>query len=107
VPRVLGGALVELPAVWVLAAITVLLFGLLRRLAPVGWGALGVCLLISLVGTALRLDQWVLDLSPFTHVPHLPGGALTATPLVVLSALAALLVAVGLAGLRRRDLPTA
>ncbi len=106
VPRVLGGALVELPAVWVLAALTVLLFGLLPRLAPVSWGALAICLVISLVGTALRFDQWVLDISPFTHIPHLPGGQLTATPLVALSAVAAVLVAAGLVGLRRRDVPT-
>jgi ABC-2 type transport system permease protein len=31
-PRVLGGALVQLPAVWVLAGIAVALFGLLPRL---------------------------------------------------------------------------
>jgi ABC-2 type transport system permease protein len=106
-PRVLAGALVQLPAVWVLAAITVVLFGLLPRLAPVGWGALALCLLLSLVGTAMQFDQWVLDLSPFTHLPHLPGGEVTATPLFALSALAALLVTAGLAGLRRRDLPMA
>jgi ABC-2 type transport system permease protein len=106
VPRVLAGALIELPAVWVLAAITVLLFGLLPRLAAAGWGTLAVCLVISLVGPALRFDQWVLDISPFTHIPHVPGGSVTATPLAALSVLAAVLVAAGLVGLRRRDLPT-
>ncbi len=42
-PRVLGGALVQLPAVWVLAAVGVALFGLLPRLV-VGatWAALAV-----------------------------------------------------------------
>jgi ABC-2 type transport system permease protein len=106
-PRVLAGAVVQLPAVWSLAAITVVLFGLLPRLAPVGWGALAACLLLSLVGTTLQFDQWILDISPFAHLPHLPGGELTATPLVILTLLAAVLAAVGLAGLRRRDIPVA
>jgi ABC-2 type transport system permease protein len=102
---VLAGTLVQLPAVWVLAALTLLLFGLLPRFAPAGWGALTACLLVLLVGSALQLDQWVLDLSPFTHLPHLPGGSVTATPLVVLTGLAVVLFAAGLAGLRRRDIP--
>jgi ABC-2 type transport system permease protein len=107
VPRVLAGALVQLPAVWVLTALAVALFGLLPRLAAAGWGALAICLLFGLVGAALRLNHWILDISPFTHLPHLPGGGLVAAPLVTLTALAAVLAGAGLAGLRRRDLPTA
>jgi polyether ionophore transport system permease protein len=103
-PRVLGGAMVQLPAVWVLAAIAVVLVGLLPRLAAVTWGTLAICLLLVLVRTTLQFDQWVLDISPFTHLPRLPGGEVTATPLVTLTAVAAALAAAGLAGLRRRDM---
>jgi ABC-2 type transport system permease protein len=71
----------------------------------VAWGALAVFLLVLLVGTTLQLNQWLLDVSPFTHVPHLPGGTATATPFVVLVAVAAVLAASGLTGLRRRDIP--
>jgi ABC-2 type transport system permease protein len=52
----------------------------------------------------LKLDQLVMDLSPFTHVPTVPGGEVTLTPLVWLTATALLLTAAGLAGLRRRDI---
>jgi ABC-2 type transport system permease protein len=104
-PRVLAGAVVQLPAVWVLAAVAVALVGLLPRLAPAAWGALAVCLVLGLVGAALRLDQWLLDLSPFTHVPRIPGGEPSATPLVLLVAVAVALTAAGLVGLRRRDVP--
>ncbi|MFI5938378.1 ABC transporter permease [Actinoplanes sp. NPDC051494] len=107
VPAVLGGAAAQLPAVWVLAALTVLLLGVLPRQSPAVWGILAACLLILLAGPVLRLDQWVLDLSPFTHLPHLPGGPVSATPLVTLTALAVVLTATGLAGLRRRDIPSA
>jgi ABC-2 type transport system permease protein len=105
VPRVLVAALVQLPAVWVLTAVAVVMSGLLPRLAAVSWGALVLCLLVGLVGGALGLDQWVLDVSPFTHVPRLPGGAVSATPLVVLVAVAAVLAGAGLTALRRRDVP--
>ena len=56
------------------------------------------------LGPLLDLSQWVMDLSPFAHVPKLPGGPFGATPLVALTAFALLLAAAGLAGLRRRDI---
>jgi len=105
-PRVLAGAMVQLPAVWVLAGVTIVLFGLLPRLAAVSWGALAICLLLGMVGAALQFDQWLLDISPFTHLPRLPAGEVSAAPLVWLSALAVALAVAGLAGFRRRDVPT-
>jgi ABC-2 type transport system permease protein len=104
-PRVLGGALVQLPAVWVMAGIGAALFGLLPRLVVGGtWAVLGVVLSITTFGGLLRLDQWVLDLSPFVHLPRLPAADFTATPLAWLGVLALALAAAGLAGFRRRDL---
>ncbi|GAA3812517.1 exporter of polyketide antibiotics [Sphaerisporangium flaviroseum] len=105
VPRVLAGALVQLPAVWVLAAIAIALSGLLPRLAPAAWGALAVCLLLGLVGAVLRLSQTIMDVSPFTHIPKAPAVAVSAAPLLWLAAIALALAAAGLAGLRRRDIP--
>jgi polyether ionophore transport system permease protein len=103
--RLLGGAMVQLPAVWVLSGVTVLLFGVLPRLAPLAWVALAICLLVGLVAPALNLDQWVLDISPFTHLPRLPAAEVTATPLVWLVAIAVVVGVAGLAGFRRRDVP--
>jgi len=91
-------------SLWVFGALLAL-FGLAPRLAvPAGWTALGVVALLTLLGPTLRLPQWVMDISPFTHVPKLPGGTFTATPLVWLTVVAAVLIAAGLAGFRRRDL---
>ncbi|MEV7892013.1 ABC transporter permease [Streptomyces sp. NPDC002817] len=106
VPRVLGGALVQLPAVWLLAAVAVAVFGVLPRFtAAVAWTVLSLCVLFGQFGAALKLNQSLLDLSPFTHIPKLPGGDASATDLIWLLLLAAALVVAGLAGLRRRDLP--
>ena len=50
-PRVLAATLAYLPAAWVLAGITVLLFGLLPRVATfLSWTVLGICLLLDLGG---------------------------------------------------------
>lgn len=102
-PRMLAAAMVQLPAVWILAGVTVALFGWLPRLAWVGWAVLAAFGLLWTVAMSLQLSQWLLNLSPFNHVPKLPGGQMTATPLIVLVAGAATLVVAGLVGFRRRD----
>jgi ABC-2 type transport system permease protein len=103
---ILAGCLVQLPAVWVVGGLAVLLYGLAPRLALAAWGVAGVVLLIGWIGPALDVPQTVLDLSPFGHLPKLPGGGMEWAPVLTLTALAAGLVAAGLAGLRRRDLTT-
>ena len=102
--RLVGAALVQLPAVWVLAGITVTLFGLAPRLAAVAWGALVSFLILTELGAFVDLNKWLVDISPFTHVPKLPGGAFAATPMLWLTCVAVALTAFGLAALRRRDL---
>ncbi len=106
-PRVLGGALVQLPAVWVMAAVGAALFGLLPRLV-VGatWAVLAVVLFVTHVrGAAPAQPAGCSTLSPFAHLPRLPGGRVHGDArLVWLLAVAGLLAAAGLAGFRRRDL---
>ncbi|MFF7792999.1 ABC transporter permease [Streptomyces sp. NPDC007991] len=103
---ILGACLVQLPAIWVIGGVAVLLHGVLPRAAAAAWGVAGAVLLIGWVGPALDVPQAVLDLSPFGHLPKLPGGSMEWGPVVVLTGLAVVLVAAGLAGLRRRDLTT-
>lgn len=103
VPRVLTAALAQAPAVWVLTGIVALGFGIASRAAVIGWGALVGFLLIGELGPLLGMSQGVMDVSPFAHVPKLPGAHFTATPLLWLIALAAALVAAGLVAFRRRD----
>ena len=68
------------------------------------WGVLGACVLLVVLGPLLGLPDWVLDLSPFQHVPQLPAADFSAGPLLALRAVAAALTAVGMAAFRRRDL---
>ncbi|MDT5064655.1 MAG: polyether ionophore transport system permease protein [Mycobacterium sp.] len=103
-PTVLGTAAVQLPAVWLLVAVTVALFGLLPRFTPVAWGVLVVFIAVYLLGSLSNSPQWLLDLEPFTHVPHVGLGDFSATPLVWLLTLDAALITLGVTAFRRRDL---
>jgi ABC-2 type transport system permease protein len=103
---VVGTALVQLPAVWLPAAVTVALFGLAPRFSPVAWGVLVGFVALYLIGELSGFPQWVLDLEPFAHVPSVYGNAFTAVPLLVLLTIDAGLIALGLAAFRRRDVQT-
>jgi ABC-2 type transport system permease protein len=105
VARMTGAAMGQLPSALVLAALAVGLFGLLPRASvPGAWTALGLVVVIDLFGQVLQVSHWVLDISPFTHAPRLPGGTVSAEPLLVLCLVALALAAAGLAALRRRDI---
>jgi ABC-2 type transport system permease protein len=100
--------MLQLPAVWVLTGVAIALFGLLPRVAAaVSWTVLAVLFTLTLFGQGLGLNQHVLDISPFVHIPRIPGGHFSAMPLIWLLAIAVLLGAVGMTGARRRDLGAA
>ena len=105
VARMIGAALAQWPAAFCVAAVGVAAVGIIPRWSvAAAWAALGICGLIGVVGPALNLSQAVLDISPFAHVPRLPGGAFSTIPLTWLTVIAAALITAGLAGLRKRDI---
>lgn len=102
--QTLGVAMIQLPAVWVFTAVTVLLFGLVPRWTPVAWGVLTAAVAVYLLGAVSGVPQWVLDLNPYGHLPRLPGGEFRVTPVIVLILVAVALIGIGALGWRRRDL---
>jgi ABC-2 type transport system permease protein len=95
-------ALLQVPAIWVAGGVAVALYGLAPRRTSLSWAALVGFLLVGQLGQILQFPQWVLNLSPFTHVPA-PPEPVTLVPLLALTAIAALLVGIGLIGFGRRD----
>ncbi|MFF3084650.1 ABC transporter permease [Streptomyces nojiriensis] len=101
----IGATLAQLPAVWLIGALAALLYGAVPQYAAAAWAVAGGALALGWVGPALNLPQAVLNLSPFAHLPRLPGAqTLDPAPLLVLTALAVALTAAGLGTLRRRDM---
>lgn len=102
--ELLGAALVQLPAVWVLPSLAIAAFGLAPRWAPLAWAAVVIFALLDELGPTLKLNGWLLDVSPFRHIPQLPGGTFAAAPLIWLVLTSLVLVLAGLTGVRRRDI---
>lgn len=100
----LGAALVYLPAVWVMVALTMTLYGLLPHRTALAWAALVAFALVGQLGELLRLPRWAINISPFSHVPLYPASSFEVGPLVTLSLVAAVLTTAGVIGFSRRDL---
>ena len=104
VVEMLGATAAQVPATWLVVALGVTLFGAAPKLSLVAWAIAGVALAIGMFGPVLDLPQVVLDLSPFGHVPKLPGADVVLAPLVLLTAIGAIALTAGLGAFRRRDI---
>jgi ABC-2 type transport system permease protein len=103
VGRLVGAAVGFVPALWLLVGVTLVLFGLAPRATTAAWGVLVACFVTGLFGELLDLPSWVVDLSPFQHVPKMPSDGFALTPILALTGVAAALIVVGVVGFRRRD----
>ncbi|HEX5994019.1 MAG TPA: hypothetical protein VFY84_02630 [Jiangellales bacterium] len=94
------------PALLMLLGTAVLLFGFVPGAVGATWAVFGFVTIIGFFGPIMDLPQWVHNLSPLEHVARLPLQELSWTPLVILTVIAAGLIAIGLSGFGRRDLDT-
>jgi ABC-2 type transport system permease protein len=100
----IGSGFAQAPAIWLTASLAVLLFGISSRASVAAWGALIAFIVIWSIASFGDMPQWIVDLSPFSHVSAVPAVPLDLTPLIVMTALAAAITAAGLVLWRRRDL---
>lgn len=92
------------PAVLAVLGLAALLHGWLPGLlAPVGWAMVGLIVFAGTFATLLDVPQAVVNLSPLSHPAQVPVEDVALAPLLVLAALTIAGVALGLLGLRRRQ----
>lgn len=103
VPRLVGAALAQAPAVLLLAAVAVLLFGATPRWLQAAWAPLALAAVVGVLGDLLQVPSWVAALSPFDHLAQVPAESLAVAPFVVLALLAGLCWGVGISAHDRRD----
>ncbi len=101
---VLGAALAIVPALLVLAAVTVALVGVRPSLAPVAWLGVVVSATVGLLAETLNLPQWFRNVSPFQHVPAMPAAPFDVVPFVILLLVAVGVTAGGMVAMSRRDI---
>lgn len=101
--RLVGASAALVPPLWVVAGLTFVVVGFVPRATAAAWGALGLFFVIGLFGQLFGLPGWLMDVSPFQHVPQMPVEGFSLGSTLALVAVAAALLAVGFAGLRRRD----
>jgi ABC-2 type transport system permease protein len=104
-PRLLGAGLAYLPAELLVGGVALALFGIWPRALPLAWAAVAGVAFIALLGPALQLPAWVLNLSPTSHVGNPPLGTVQAIPLLVLSVIAALVISGAFMGFGNRGVP--
>jgi ABC-2 type transport system permease protein len=100
----LKAQLVYLPALFVMAGVAILLVGAAPKLTALIWVLLAYSFATVYIGRLLDLPELALKIAPFGSVPQLPVQEFTATPLIMLCAIAIALAAVGIARYRRRDM---
>jgi ABC-2 type transport system permease protein len=103
--RMLGAGIAQFPAALVIIGVAVLALGAAPdACVAIAWSAVGLAVLLDIFGQALQLSHWVLDVSPFTHAPRLPGGEVSSESIMLLIVIAISLCITGLIALRRRDI---
>jgi ABC-2 type transport system permease protein len=103
VGELVAAGVVMVPAMWLLAGATLLIYGIRPRWALAAWALVAWVFVAAMFGSVLDLPQWLLNLSPFQHVPALPAAPMSWLPLVVLTALAVVSIVLGLRAFERRD----
>jgi ABC-2 type transport system permease protein len=108
VPRALGrlvpAALAHVPAMWVMAAVALLLWAWWPHATWAGWAALVGFVTLGEVGELLDRPGWMIGLSPFQHVPSVPVQPVEPGAELALLGVTALLLAAGWWRYRSRDI---
>jgi ABC-2 type transport system permease protein len=99
-----AASLVQVPAVWLVAAVALLLFAALPKWAMGAWVVYVLVFIAGVVVPAAWPNSRAADLSPFTHIPKLPAAQMSWIPLIWLMALVVLALAFGYTSFKRRDI---
>ena len=75
--------------------------GLRPDATTASWLVVGVAGTVALVGEIFQFPRWAIDLSPFSHT--MVNADSDVAPIVVMLALGAAFIALGLAGTARRE----
>jgi ABC-2 type transport system permease protein len=97
-------AVVTIPAVWTVVAVSIAVIGARPQVSIAAWAGVLLAFVLTVLGPSFHLWDWILAISPFWHVPSVASTSPDWTGLLVIGAACLILMAIGFAGFRRRDL---
>ena len=96
--------LVYIPALWVMIGLAVLLTGLAPKLSSIIWVYLGFSFFATFMGRFLTLPEWLVKLTPFSHIPQLPVDEINCFLLAIIVGISIVLTIAGFVLYKKRDL---
>ena len=99
----LVSCIMRLPAVLVVASVTVSIYGISpRAAAPAGWGVFGTLLIIEFLWEMRFIGNSIFQISPFAWV--YPGVEVSVVSIVIMLSISVALTGIGLLRFTRRDI---
>ena len=103
-PLILLRTMMTLPAVWLLLAIVVVVYGYLPKMVvAIGWTLLAALILLEAAYESYLVEWTIFNLSPFAHV-HWSSPQIPVVAMALLAIGAMLLTGIGLSHFQRRDI---
>ncbi len=100
----LEAAFVNMPAMWIFTGLAVFLVGWLPNLTSLTWVYLAYSFAIEYLGAILKLPDWILNTSPFAHIPKLSDDKIEISVLIIICIISLVLVVAGFLGYNRRNI---
>ena len=97
-------AVATIPAVWTVIAVSVAVIGARPIVSLAAWLGVFASFVLTLLGPTFKLWDWILAISPYWHIPNVTDASPDWSGLAWISLVTLLLLLVGFAGFRRRDL---
>jgi ABC-2 type transport system permease protein len=101
---ILSAAFAYLPAMWIMIGFTMLLIGYFPKRTGLTWLYIAFCFLMVYLGGLLQFPDWLLNLSPYQHVPSIPLEEASLFSFMMLTLVAFAMIIAGFFGFNRRDI---
>lgn len=105
VGTILKAATAHLPVALFFAGMSVALFGWSPQVQPAAWAVFAVSAVIAYMGPGLGLPTWLIEWSPFGLVGNVPAEGVDVAGCLCVAICGLALLAAGVQGLTRRDVP--
>jgi len=100
----MGAIMAYLPAAWLLIGFAVMLLGWFPKLVILTMLLIGYTFFIGFFGDMLGLPDFLINLSPLSHVPALPVDEFSISAFLLMSVVAVFLMVIGFIGYGKRDM---